>query len=66
MTKIRRGNYIFISWKGDHSPKHLRVYYQGRLKVKWDLENNKPMEGKANRRILKIIKDLLAEGYYED
>jgi hypothetical protein len=62
MGKVRRGNYIFLTWKGDHSPRHVHVYRDGKLVVKWDLENWQPMEGKASRRLLQIIKELDSEG----
>jgi hypothetical protein len=61
MVKIRRGNYVFLAWAGDHSPRHVHVYRDGKLVVKWDLENGLPMKGKANRRILKLIKALEEE-----
>lgn len=62
MTKIRRGNYIFLSWKGDHSPRHVHVYRNRGLVVKWDLENAQAMQGKAGKRLLKLIKELEAQG----
>jgi Domain of unknown function (DUF4160) len=62
MGKIRRGNYIFLTWKGDHSPRHVHVYRDYRLVVKWDLENWRPMEGTANRRLLQMIEELENEG----
>ncbi len=62
MGKVRRGNYIFLGWKGDHSPRHVHVYRDARKVVKWDLENWQAMEGKANQRLLKIIKELDEEG----
>jgi len=62
MARIRRGGYIFVTWTGDHSPRHVHVYRDGMLIVKWDLENGKPMKGKATRRVLGIIDDLEAEG----
>ena len=58
MGKIRRGNYIFLTWKGDHTPRHVHVYFKSRLIVKWDLENWQPMEGKAGRRLLMLIQEL--------
>jgi hypothetical protein len=61
MGKTRRGNYIFLTWKGDHSPRHVHVYRDARLIVKWDLENWKPMEGKANCKLLQIIAALDSE-----
>jgi hypothetical protein len=60
--KLRRGGYIFITWKGDHSPRHVRVYRDGKLLVKWDLDNGKPMKGHASQRILELIYELLREG----
>ena len=62
MGKIRRGGYIFITWKGDHSPRHVHVYRDGKFVVKWDLENKKPMRGKPSRRLLDLIEKLESEG----
>jgi hypothetical protein len=60
--KIRRGGYVFVSWIGDHTPRHVHVYRDGTLIVKWDLENRRPMKGEASRRILKLIEELESEG----
>ncbi|MFQ5902774.1 MAG: DUF4160 domain-containing protein [Candidatus Binatia bacterium] len=62
MGKIRRGNYIFITWKGDHSPRHVHIYRNGRLVLKWDLENRKAMKGEPADRVLKLIDELVEEG----
>jgi len=62
MTKIRRGNYVFVAWIGDHPPRHVHVYRDGRLIVKWDLENRVAMKGRATSRILKLIAELEQEG----
>ncbi|MCP4662470.1 MAG: DUF4160 domain-containing protein [bacterium] len=62
MGKIRRGNHVFVTWVGDHSPQHVHVYRDGQLVVKWDLENDKPMKGRATRRVLELIAELRAEG----
>ena len=62
MGKVRRGGFLFITWKGDHSPRHVHVYRDGRLIVVWDLENWKPMKGVASRRVLEIIATLESEG----
>ena len=61
MARIRRGGYIFLTWVGDHSPRHVHVYRDGKLVVKWDLENRVPMVGEANRRILSLIDELESE-----
>ena len=62
MGKIRRGGFVFVSWKGDHLPRHVHVYRDGKLIVKWDLENRKPMKGTAVGRILALIAELESEG----
>ena len=43
-------------------PRHVHVYRDGRLIVKWDLDNQRPMKGAATRRILELIAELEAEG----
>lgn len=62
MSKIRRGNYIFVTWIGDHPPRHVHVYRHGKLVVKWDLDNRTAMQGRANRRVLRLIAELEREG----
>lgn len=62
MGKLRRGGYIFVWWKGDHSPRHVHVYRDGKLAVKWDLDNEKAMKGNASRRVIDLIKELDAKG----
>ena len=62
MSKIRRGDHIFLTWTGDHGPRHVHVYKDGRLVVKWDLENGAAMRGKATGRVLKLIAELQQEG----
>lgn len=62
MGKIRRGGYIFISWKSDHSPRHVHVYRDGKLLVKWDLDNGKAMKGSAPPRVVELIRQLQSEG----
>mgnify|MGYP002623411557 CR=1 FL=1 len=62
MGKKRRGNYVFLTWTGDHGPRHVHVYKDARFVVKWDLENNAVMEGRISRNILKYINELIDEG----
>lgn len=62
MGKVKRGGYVFLSWIGDHSPRHVHVYRNGKLIVKWDIENNMAMKGSATRTILKYIEELIQEG----
>jgi hypothetical protein len=53
---------VFITWRGDHPPRHVHVYRDGKLVVKWDLDNKTAMKGAATRRILKLIAELESEG----
>lgn len=62
MGKVRRGGYVFLTWKGDHSPRHVHVYRDGRLVVKWDLESRQPMRGRAPARLRQLIRELEDEG----
>jgi len=61
MGKIRRGGYIFVTWKGDHPPRHVHVYRDGTFVVTWDLDHKKPMKGKVIRRVLELIEALESE-----
>jgi hypothetical protein len=62
MTKVRRGGYVFITWKGDHEPRHVHVERDGVLIVKWELEKGRAIAGSASRRIVRIIGELEREG----
>ncbi len=62
MSKLRRGGYVFLGWKGDHAPRHVHVYKDGTLIVKWDLENSQAMAGSASRRVRELILELEKAG----
>ena len=62
MGKLRRGGYVFVTWKGDHTPRHAHVYRDGKFILKWDLENRKAMKGEALVGVIKLIEELEAEG----
>jgi hypothetical protein len=62
MGKVRRAGYVFVTWKGDHTPRHVHVYRDGKFIVKWDLENQRPMKGEAPRKVVELIGELESEG----
>lgn len=62
MGKVRRGNNVFVTWKGDHSPRHVHVYRDGKLVVKWNLDDRVPMRGRPTRRVLQLITELEKDG----
>ena len=62
LGRIRRGSYVFVTWRGDHSPRHVHVYEDGKQVLKWNLDAGLAMRGRANRRILRLIWELVEEG----
>lgn len=61
MAKIRRGGYIFITWKGDHDPRHVHVFRHGKEILKWNLETSIIMSGKLSPKLRKLIDQLIKE-----
>lgn len=61
MSKIRRGGYVFLTWRGDHSPRHVHVYRRGKLVLKWNLESQAAMWGRPSRRVMRLIRQLESE-----
>lgn len=62
MSRIRRGGYVCVTFVGDHAPRHVHVYRDSRLIVKWDLDEGQTMEGTATRAVRKLIDALVEEG----
>lgn len=64
MVRIRRGGYVFITWKGDHSPRHVHVYRDRILFLRWNLEAWKPLprSGTPSLHVLRILIELRREG----
>jgi hypothetical protein len=40
----------------------VHVYRDGKLVLKWDLDNQKPMAGRPSRKVLEFIHQLDSEG----
>lgn len=51
-----------VWWKGDHSPRHVHVYRDGKLVVKWDLESGVAMKGHADASVRRVLRKLVEEG----
>lgn len=62
MVRVRRGGYVFQTWVGDHGPRHVHIYCDGKLVLKWDLDEWAPLEGVPTRRLIRLICDLDREG----
>ena len=64
MSRVRRGGFVFVWWKGDHEPRHVHVFRDDRLILKWNLEAWQPLSGVASSRILWILVELRREGRF--
>lgn len=62
MSKVKRGVYVFIKWKGDHDPPHVHIYKDNFLVAKVDLTKLELLEGSINSKILYILITLCQEG----
>ncbi|MEK6706555.1 MAG: DUF4160 domain-containing protein [Bdellovibrionota bacterium] len=63
MGRIRRGGFIFEFWVGDHPPRHVHVLKDEELIARVELDEALTvMDGKINRRIREILKELVKEG----
>lgn len=63
MGRVKRGGYIFDFWVGDHPPRHVHIYKDGRLIARVELNYALTvMEGKVSRRLREILKVLIREG----
>jgi hypothetical protein len=56
----KRGGYVIRLYLNDHPPIHVHVFKDGVLVARYDLQNNRFMEGSDERhsgRILKALHD---------
>jgi hypothetical protein len=60
--KIRRGGFVFLWWKGDHAPRHVYVFRDGRLVVKRNLDGGTSITGRPPSRVVELIRALVREG----
>lgn len=61
MPKIRRGNYVFLAWIGDHG-RHVHVYRDRKLGREMGSRQLAAYEGKSDRQLEKILGELVREG----
>lgn len=62
MGRIKRGGYLIEWWIGDHLPKHVHIYQDGQEIAKVQIPDMRILTGRLNKRLMKILKQLLAEG----
>ena len=49
-------------WIGDHDPKHVHVYRDGRLMAKVEVPGLLVLTGTMNRKLRRILEELIREG----
>ncbi len=62
MGREKRGGYLIEWWIGDHLPKHVHVYKNGKEMVKVELPGFTVLIGKLNKKLKKILMELIKEG----
>ena len=62
MGRVRQGGYLIEWWIGDHNPKHVHVYRDGRLVAKVEVPGLLVLTGKMGRRLQRILERLIEEG----
>jgi hypothetical protein len=62
MGREKRGGYLIEWWLGDHLPKHVHVYKDGKEVAKIVLPDLKVLNGKMNKKLKKILMGLIKEG----
>ena len=62
MGRAKRGGYIIEWWLGDHSPKHVHIYKNGREIAKVEIPGLLVLTGRINKKLRKILRELIEEG----
>ena len=62
MGRIKRGGYLIEWWIGDHWPKHVHVYRNGKEVAKVQVPEMIVLTGKLTKKLKKILKQLLESG----
>ncbi len=58
MGTIKIDGFKLVIYKGDHSPRHVHIFYRGRQLGRFDIENRRSMDRKLvlDGRLKKAIK----------
>ncbi len=62
MGREKRGGYLIEWWIGDHLPKHVHVYKDGKEVAKIELPGFIILKGKMNKKLKNILMELIKEG----
>ena len=62
MGRLKRGGYLIEWWMGDHWPKHVHVYKDGKEVAKVQVPEMRLLTGQWNKKLKKILGELLKKG----
>lgn len=62
MGRIKRGGYLIEWWIGDHLPKHVHIYKDGKMIAKVQIPEMLVLRGNLSRRLKRIIHELVKGG----
>lgn len=66
MGRLRRGNYIFVWYIGDHPPPHVHIFKGGREIAKYDLLERAAIKGIISKKLEKLLTELIEEGVFDE
>lgn len=61
MGRVKRGGYLIEWWMGDHWPKHVHVYKDGKEIAKVRVPELQILTGQLNKKLRKILGKLVEE-----
>lgn len=61
MGRIKLAGYIIESWMGDHYPKHVHVYKDGREVAKLQIPEMILLTGRLSKKLRKTIEKIVKE-----
>ena len=62
MGRLKRGGYLIEWWIGDHDPKHVHVYEDGKEVAKVKVPDLLVLQGKMSGKLRKILEQLIKDG----
>ncbi|MEK7790661.1 MAG: DUF4160 domain-containing protein [Deltaproteobacteria bacterium] len=62
MGRVKRSGYLIEWWIGDHLPKHVHIYRDGRTIAKVQIPEMLVLRGSLNRRLKRILLELVKGG----
>ncbi len=62
MGREKRGGYLIEWWIGDHLPKHVHIYKDGKAVAKIELPGFTILKGTMNKKLKRILMELIEEG----